>query len=256
MQLEHNFYYFPKALNKETCQKIITHGLNTMNLAKGDGVDVTATTFGGKDKGKKDDAGTTLIHSQDKLTIQGLKKKGIDISKTYVRDSYVSWLGDKWLYDLIMPYVNYANKETGWNWELNGQEMFQFTMYKGGGYYGWHTDGHSDHFGSYKKAIPGVTKKIKDSEKWPKGYTDDDLLVGKNRKISVTINLTEKTSYKGGDLRFDMGAHSAKRYVTLKQAREQGSIIIFPSFLYHQVTPVTQGTRYSLVLWTLGPPFK
>ena len=30
----------------------------------------------------------------------------------------------------------------------------------------------------------------------------------------------------------------------------------FPSFIHHQVSPVTKGIRYSLVAWFLGPPFK
>jgi PKHD-type hydroxylase len=36
----------------------------------------------------------------------------------------------------------------------------------------------------------------------------------------------------------------------------KGSIIIFPSFVWHRVKPVTEGTRYSLVLWNLGKPYK
>jgi hypothetical protein len=36
----------------------------------------------------------------------------------------------------------------------------------------------------------------------------------------------------------------------------KGSIIVFPSFLWHRVKPVTRGVRYSLVLWHLGYPFK
>lgn len=39
-------------------------------------------------------------------------------------------------------------------------------------------------------------------------------------------------------------------------AKELGTIIIFPSFVYHQVTPITKGTRKSLVNWSLGFPFK
>ena len=35
----------------------------------------------------------------------------------------------------------------------------------------------------------------------------------------------------------------------------EGSIVVFPSFSWHQVTPVTKGTRYSLVAWFVGPPF-
>ena len=41
-----------------------------------------------------------------------------------------------------------------------------------------------------------------------------------------------------------------------QSAREQGSIIVFPSFVYHQVTPVTRGMRHSLVGWIAGPTFR
>jgi len=50
MELDHKFYYYKKALNKEMCQRIITHGLNKMNLNKSVGENIRATTFGGKDK--------------------------------------------------------------------------------------------------------------------------------------------------------------------------------------------------------------
>ena len=36
---------------------------------------------------------------------------------------------------------------------------------------------------------------------------------------------------------------------------EKGSIVVFPSFVYHRVKPVTKGVRYSLVVWNLGNPF-
>ena len=51
---------------------------------------------------------------------------------------------------------------------------------------------------------------------------------------------------------------SANR-VVLKKCKEiltQGSIIIFPSHVWHRVKPVTKGVRYSLVVWHLGYPFK
>ena len=41
-----------------------------------------------------------------------------------------------------------------------------------------------------------------------------------------------------------------------EEIRPKGSIIVFPSFLYHQVTPITKGTRYSLVMWVLGRPWQ
>ena len=80
---------------------------------------------------------------------------------------------------------------------------------------------------------------------------------GKVRKISVTINLVDGNEYEGGNLRFDYGPHAGKnRYKTCEEIRPKGSIIVFPSFLYHQVTPITKGTRYSLVMWVLGRPWQ
>ena len=44
-------------------------------------------------------------------------------------------------------------------------------------------------------------------------------------------------------------------YTSVEEIRPQGSIIVFPSYVYHQGTPITRGTRYSMVLWSLGQPF-
>jgi len=79
---------------------------------------------------------------------------------------------------------------------------------------------------------------------------------GKVRKLSVTINLTNSENYEGGDLKFDLGPHNKDgRYKVSNEARERGSIVVFPSHVVHQVTPVTKGTRYSLVIWNVGWPF-
>ena len=45
MILRHNYFTFPKAISKENCQKIIQHGLTTMNVAKqSDPKSIVATT--------------------------------------------------------------------------------------------------------------------------------------------------------------------------------------------------------------------
>jgi len=38
--------------------------------------------------------------------------------------------------------------------------------------------------------------------------------------------------------------------------KEQGTLIAFPSHTLHEVTPITEGRRYSLVGWITGKPFK
>ena len=89
------------------------------------------------------------------------------------------------------------------------------------------------------------------------GYTKNDDLVGKIRKLSVTVNLTPPESYDGGNLKFDFGKHiEGEQFHEAEIAREQGTVIVVPSYMNHCVTPVTRGTRYSLVLWCSGRPFK
>jgi predicted 2-oxoglutarate/Fe(II)-dependent dioxygenase YbiX len=66
------------------------------------------------------------------------------------------------------------------------------------------------------------------------------------RKISISIQLSRPEDYEGGDLELLYG-NSPQR---LDRAR--GAFLAFPSFMLHRVTPVTRGTRWSLVAWILG----
>jgi len=68
---------------------------------------------------------------------------------------------------------------------------------------------------------------------------------GKQRKLSVSILLNE--DFEGGEFDFE----NDENVLTKK-----GSILVFPSFLQHQVRPVTKGTRYSAVNWIEGEQFK
>lgn len=74
---------------------------------------------------------------------------------------------------------------------------------------------------------------------------------GFHRKLSVVVQMSPGYSYEGGDLIFP----KEKGYDP-QQAREQGTAIIFPSYLEHAVTPVTKGHRKSLVSWVEGPAFR
>ena len=76
-----------------------------------------------------------------------------------------------------------------------------------------------------------------------------DMGPGKaRRKLSLVCQLSDPSEYEGGDLQINTG-----NIETVK--KEKGMIVIFPSYLLHRVTPVTKGTRRSLVLWIEGPPF-
>jgi PKHD-type hydroxylase len=250
MQLQNSYYYFNSALNPEQCQNIINLGLQKIQNSKNKGVDTAAVTAGNTHKQANPNS-----PPQSEKTLEELSKETGKLpqqleKERYIRDSEVCWLNDSWLYDMINPFLEKANKHSGWQFEYSCAEDFQFTVYKPGGFYGWHVDGQSDNFGIYKRLIPGVTP---DNH----SYTKNDRFVGKVRKLSMTINLNAPGEYEGGNLKFDFGPHaSGKRFHECEEIRPQGSIIVFPSFVYHQVTPITKGTRYSLVLWILGKPFK
>jgi PKHD-type hydroxylase len=250
MQL-HNYYWcFKSAIDSETCQKIIDMGEAKMQEATLKGENIEATTFGDVQKGAME-ADAEPQNDQPLIKIARKKKK------TYIRDSNVSWLNEQWLYDLFYPYLHKANQNTNWNWNFDVSEPFQFTKYKKDQFYGWHADGQSDN--PYRRYIHGITPEpLKPNGELPAGWVRNSNFIGKIRKLSMTVNLCPDNSYEGGDLKFDFGLHKKEedRFHLCTEIRPQGSIIIFPSFLYHCVAPVTKGTRYSLVLWALGEKWK
>jgi len=157
------------------------------------------------------------------------------------RNSDLVWLNETWIYKELHPYIHQANKSAGWNFEWDRSESCQFTKYKLNQYYDWHCDS------------------------WDKPYQRDDVNNpehGKIRKLSMTCQLTDGSEYEGGELEFDFKNYDphmrdeSKHLVKAKEILPKGSIIVFPSFVWHRVKPVTKGTRYSLVMWNLGYPFK
>jgi PKHD-type hydroxylase len=157
------------------------------------------------------------------------------------RKSDLVWLNDTWIYKELHPYVHEANRQAGWNFDWDFSESCQFTKYKLNQYYDWHCDS------------------------WDKPYerkNKNDPEYGKIRKLSMTCQLTDGSEYTGGELEFDFrnyDPHMRDEAKHLRKAKEilpKGSIIVFPSFVWHRVKPVTAGTRYSLVVWHLGKPFR
>jgi PKHD-type hydroxylase len=154
------------------------------------------------------------------------------------RNSDLVWMNDTWIYKEIHPYVHQANKNAGWNFEWDRSESCQFTKYKLNQYYDWHSDS------------------------WPNPYQKEGPENGKIRKLSMTCQLTDGSEYSGGELEFDFRDYDPPQRDESKHLRKapeilpKGSIIVFPSFLWHRVKPVTRGVRYSLVVWHLGYPFK
>jgi PKHD-type hydroxylase len=140
-----------------------------------------------------------------------------------IRRSEIAWLENNndtnWIYERLGEYVNAANVEMGWNFDLNGMyEHIQYSIYyDNGGHYNWHSD--------IGQGTP-------------------------HRKISLSLQLSTPEEYKGGKLEFNLGSYVSEAN------NEIGSLTLFPSYLLHRVTPVTSGVRRSLVLWVSGKPFK
>jgi len=146
------------------------------------------------------------------------------------RRSQVSWLSEPWLHTEINNWLYDANKVAGWNYHLQGFEKFQFTKYGLNEMYDWHCDGFNEPF--EKGDLKGLT-----------------------RKISLTLTLSDSKEYQGGDLQFKLRNTENDVVTMFENTREKGTLVFFPSYVWHRVSPVTLGTRYSLVLWSSGRPF-
>jgi len=162
----------------------------------------------------------------DDKDILDLKKK---------RDSNIAWLNDRWIYKEIQPFIHQANRLANWNFDWDFSESCQFTKYGPGQHYGAHCDS------------------------WESAYANADNkdTFGKIRKLSVTCSLSDPSEYEGGELEFQFRNQDdptpKKKCVEILP---RGSICVFPSFVWHEVKPVTKGVRYSLVIWSLGYPFR
>ena len=159
--------------------------------------------------------GSLLIEQQATI-----KSKSIDTS---IRNNKIAWFSKgSWIENLLLSYVFKTNTLNDWNFNLNRAEQVQFTKYQKDEFYTWHRDSN----------------------------IDSDV----QRKLSVTVQLSDYSDYEGGE--FEIKSCWGDGIANIPRgAKQKGSIIIFPSFLLHQVTPISWGTRYSLVQWYNGPPF-
>ena len=139
-----------------------------------------------------------------------------------IRRSQVRWIDvtaeHKWIYDKLAFVVAELNSQF-FHFDITGfGEALQLTNYNGAqqGTYKWHQD---------------AGGKI-------------------SRKLSLVLQLSDPSEYEGGNLQFFRGDDP------VSVPKKRGFIVVFPSWLMHQVTPVTQGTRQSLVSWITGPSFR
>jgi|TARA_R110001583_G_scaffold114313_1_gene264762 PKHD-type hydroxylase len=165
---------------------------------------------------------------------QNRNKASVSNKDNTKRISNITWLDESWIYETLKPYIDKANQDCDWNLQWDYTEKAQFTEYEKDQYYKWHIDQLDKPY----------------SERFGKDYQ------GKIRKLSVTISLSNPEDYDGGRLEFYTSTPYKKKIISCDQILDKGSLVIFPSFIWHQITPVIKGTRKSLVLWNLGNPYK
>ena len=71
-----------------------------------------------------------------------------------------------------------------------------------------------------------------------------------SRKIAFIINLTDPADYEGGQIEF------LNVNIDSLLSNEQGSCLIFPTYMPYSITPVTKGTKHILVGHVHGALFK
>lgn len=132
----------------------------------------------------------------------------------------------QWIFDRLNSVVELINNRW-YNFDINGYNQFQYSEYHSAntGCYGWHSD-------LFLGPVPHNS------------YSE-------TRKLSLTMLLTEpNVDFEGGELQF---GHETK---CVSAEMKKGTLVVFPSFELHQVTPVTKGIRKSIVVWILGPKWK
>jgi PKHD-type hydroxylase len=139
-----------------------------------------------------------------------------------VRKGKIAWLpinaNSQWIYERLTSATMSLNTQF-FNFDLFGfSENLQFTEYKApDSHYNFHID----------KAYLSIP-----------------------RKLSIVVQLTDPKKYEGGELQISTQSNPTNVH------KSQGTLIAFPSYVLHRVTPVTKGKRNSLVGWTTGRPFK
>ncbi len=141
------------------------------------------------------------------------------------RRSDVVWIRDPWLLSAALIIAKVANKDAGWDLDLDVVEPLQYTEYSPSDEYGWHTD--------------------QANAPYP------DMRV---RKVSFSVFLNDE--FEGGQFDLEVyGPNVEQRALTFEKLKP-GTPLFFQSDMWHRVRPITSGLRKSLVGWVLGTKFR
>ena len=134
-----------------------------------------------------------------------------------------------WIFEKLNKTIEYINNKY-FKFDLMGYDIFQYSEYDSAklGRYEFHMD---------MEMRSG------------KPYEDQGVI----RKLSLTLSLNDQhKDFMGGYFRIKESSEKKALAIPMKKGR----IVLFPSFMVHEVTKVTAGTRKSIVVWVLGPKFK
>lgn len=144
-----------------------------------------------------------------------------------IRVSKVAWIS-RWDYRLLslfhkLDLMGRQANAYAFGLTLDTFYEMQFTVYDAAReeHYHWHTD-----------------------NCWKPNPIGDRVF---ERKMSMVVQLSKPDDYDGGRLKLKNDPLPPEVFYN------QGDVIFFPAFNEHCVTPVTRGTRYSLVSWFMGP---
>ena len=139
-----------------------------------------------------------------------------------IRNTRISWIEESqetlWIFQKLVGATSSINQQA-YHFDLAALESLQYTVYHAGegSHYGWHVD---------------------------QGRTPT------RRKLSLVLQLSAPSDYEGCDLQI----FASSQIDTAPKTR--GTLIAFPSYTLHRVTPITAGIRKSLVMWCSGPRFR
>lgn len=145
---------------------------------------------------------------------------------------------ETWLSSMVYHHGNQANMD--WGFDLQYTHQAEFLEYgEEGAKYDWHVD-----------TSIVVTFDNQEGEAFDHAPT-------MQRKITLIWQLSDPDDYEGGDLQLTSSFDGANMLEHSKDLlRMKGSIIAFPSFMIHRITPIVSGCRKSMVSWVAGPSWR
>jgi PKHD-type hydroxylase len=160
------------------------------------------------------------INWEKTKTVASIHRDDKKVLDETIRKTDVVWdTPDSVIGVFMHAYIKDVNIKAEWNFDITHATEVQIARYKNdGGHYTWHRD-----------TLAPVN--------------------GMQRKLSMVVLLNDSSEFEGGKFELEnendfLGLHKA------------GSIVVFPSYLNHRVTPVTKGTRYTATCWINGPAFR